>query len=318
MFSGFVKVGNWKGNMRIKKIISVLFFVLIGIIAIHYYIKYKERFYLITTVSMSYVLVISFLIIIMIFSYGLQLRILLNHYKLNLDYLQCLSLSRASALFNLVLPFLGGASFKAIYLKKYHNFNYSSFVASMGVANILHLMVNSVCAMILIGIAGRSILLFSIASIIFSVSLLFFLFGHKLSKLHFVSLRYLENIIDEWQRIRKDVKTLAKLFFLSTFNLAIIGFNTYVSFIAFSINISLVTSWTIAAFTTITGLMNLIPGNFGIREAIIIAISSMSGIGINEGAHAAALGRILSLIWTLLLTPFSHIIFLGKKEESTF
>jgi uncharacterized membrane protein YbhN (UPF0104 family) len=214
------------------------------------------------------------------------------------------------------LPFLGGASFKAIYLKKFHNFGYSSYIASMGIANMLHLMVNAICAMILIGIAGKSILLFSIVSIIFLVSLSFFLLGHKLSGLHFVSLRCLENIIDEWRRIRKDVRTLAKLFFLSTFNLAIIGFYTYVSFIAFSINISLVTSWTIAAFTTITGLMNLIPGNFGIREAIIIAISGMSGIGINEGVHAALLSRMLSIFWTLLLTPFSHIIFLRKKGES--
>jgi uncharacterized membrane protein YbhN (UPF0104 family) len=301
--------------MHIKKLFPVLILVLIGIIGIQYYIKYKERFYLITTVSMSSVLVISLLMIILYLSYGLQLRILLNHYRLNLHYLQCLGLSRATNLFNSLLPFLG-ASFKAIYLNKYHNFNYSSFIASMGVTNILHLMVNSVCALILIGIAGKSILLFLVTGTIFTCSLLFFLLGHKLSKLDFVPFRYLENIICEWQGIRKDAKTLTKLFFLSTFNLAITGFIIYLSFIAFSINVSPVTSWTIAALTTITGVMNLVPGNFGIREAIIIAISSMSDIGINEGVHAAALGRILSIFWTLVLIPLFSYNFLRKKDAS--
>jgi hypothetical protein len=60
---------------------------------------------------------------------------------------------------------------------------------------------------------------------------------------------------------------------------------------------------TIAAFTTIKGLMNLIPGNFEIRKAIIIAISSMSGIEINEGDINREVTRKLRLELTTNPTP---------------
>jgi uncharacterized protein (TIRG00374 family) len=171
--------------------------------------------------------------------------------------------------------------------------------------------------MILIGAAGKSILLFSVAGIIFAGSLLFFLLGHKLSRLDFMHFQYLKNIIFEWESIRKDVKTLTNIIFLSTFMLTINGLIIYLSFAAFSINVSFVTSWTIATLTTMTGVMNLVPGNIGIREAIIIAISGMSGISINEGAHAAVLGRILLIFWTFLLVPFfSYHFFRGKNLRS--
>ena len=284
-----------------KKLFSVLFLAGIAAAGIIYYFKNREDFYLITSVSMSALVAISSLCIVISLCFGLQLKILMNHYNLDIGFLKCYSLSRTSSFINLLLPFGGGTSFKAIYLKKLLKLRYSSFIASTAIANLIKIMIFSLIAVFLVMPLGGVLSAMSI--IIFSASLLFFLLGHKLKKLDITSSGYVIKVIDEWQKIKEDRSTITKLICLSLFSFVATSLNTYLSFWAFSVDISLRAGGTIAAFTTITGLLNLVPGNLGIREAMFIIISRTYGIEINESIHAAALGRILSTIWTLLLAP---------------
>lgn len=49
----------------------------------------------------------------------------------------------------------------------------------------------------------------------------------------------------------------------------------YFSFRVFSVDLSLITGSVIAAITTIAGAVKLIPGNLGVKEAIITAIADV-------------------------------------------
>jgi len=303
--------------MNTKKIFSTLFFLGITIISIIYYLKHREDFYLIMTISLEAVIVLSCIAIMITLCYGLQLKILLGHYNLRVKFLECFELSRAGSFANLWLPIGGGASIKAMYLKKFHNLKYSSFIASMGVANIIRFVVNTFFAMLILGFTGHRTdkLLFAIAGVIFAGTLSFLFLGHNVKKYKMLSFGHLGSIIDEWQSIRKDYQTMIKLSYLSTVTFIITSASIYASFRAFSSDISIFTSATIAAFTMITGMLNLVPGNLGIREAIIIAIAGTHGIGMNEGVHAAALGRLVLIIWTLFFAPFSLYNLSNKKLE---
>lgn len=267
-----------------------------------YYFRHQEEFHLITTVSKGALVGLSALFILISVCYALQLKILMHHYRLDIDFLRCYGLSRASSFLNLFLPFGGGASFKAIYLKRLLDFRYSSFIASMAIANAIKIMVFSLAAMLLVMPAGGILLVVSVA--LFSASLFSLLYGHKLKRLDVTFSGYLKRIADEWRSIKEDRKTVTKLISLSLLLFTVATLYTYLCFKAFSVDISLPASGTIAAFTTITGLFNLVPGNLGIREALVILISNNYGIGVNESVHAAALGRILQIAWTFLLATF--------------
>ncbi len=306
-----------RDNMRIRKVISIFFLVFICITAVYYYLKHRDDFYLITTLSVGSVLVVASLIIIHQLIYGLQLKILTDHYNLDLNFLQCFGLSRMATFINLWTPVGGGASFKAIYLKKFYNLNYSSYIASMGIVNVIHILVNSLGAMILLLFTGKRIamFLFLTAGLCSLGTLSFFLAGHKMGKYLIPLIRYFKNIFEAWEDIRRDRVTIMKLITLSFFIFLLSTIGIYFLFRAFSSDLSLPASGTIAAFTAITGVINLIPGNFGIREAVIIMISGIYGIQVNESIHAAALGRILSVIWTFLLAPLFKCNISEKKGK---
>jgi uncharacterized membrane protein YbhN (UPF0104 family) len=294
-----------------KKLLSFLFFVGIVAAGIIYYFRHKEDFYLITSVSMSALIVISSLFIVISLSFGLQLKILMNHYNLDIGFFECYGLVRTSSFINLLLPFGGGASFKAIYLKRLLKLRYSSFIASMAIANIIKIMIFALAAVFLVMPLGG--VLSPVSIIIFCASLFFLLLGHKLKKLDITSAGYVSRVIDEWQKIKKDRMTIMKLVCLSLFLFVATTFSTCLLFRAFSVDIPVRAGGTIAAFTSITGLLNLVPGNLGIREALFILISRAYGIEINESVHAAALGRLLQIIWTFVL---ASIFIRTRKKES--
>ena len=90
----------------------------------------------------------------------------------------------------------------------------------------------------------------------------------------------------------------------------------YVSFNAFEIEISLFACGAIASLTIISASLNLVPGNLGVNESIIIIISAVSGVGINEGLHAVVLARIVLLAWALMIIPLFAGKFLKVKDET--
>lgn len=298
----------------VKKMLSVLFLVCIVAAGIIYYVTHKEDFYLITSVSTSALVVLSALFIVISLCLGLQLKIIMNHYHLDIGFLECYGLSRTSSFINLLLPFGGGMSFKAIYLKKLLKLRYSSFIASMAIANIIKIMIFALAAVFFVLPLGG--VLSSVSIITFSASLLFLLLGHKLKKLDNTSAGHVIQVINEWQKIKEDRSTIAKLVCLSLFFFAATSVSIYLSFQAFSVDISVRAGGTIAAFTSITGLLNLVPGNLGIREALFIIISRTYGIGINESAHAAALGRLVQIIWTFILASSFRYNFSRKTTDT--
>ncbi len=289
-----------------KKIFSTLFLLGITAVGIIYYFNHREEFYLITNVSVSALAALSCIFILISLCYGLQLKILMDHYGMEIGFFQCYGISRASSLLNLFLPVGAGASFKAVYLKKLLKFRYSSFIASMGITTVIKIMLYALIALLLLLVSDGKInwFLIAVSGFVFSGSLLFLFLGHKLKRLDITSSGYMRKVVDEWQKIKGDRGTMKRLLMVGLILFLATGLNTYLSFRAFSVSISANASGTIAAFTTITGLLNLVPGNLGVREAIVILISESHGISVNEGVHAAALGRLLQIIWTIVLASF--------------
>jgi uncharacterized protein (TIRG00374 family) len=298
-----------------KKIFSTLFLLGIAAAGIIYYFNHRAEFYLITTVSVSALAALSCIVIIISLCNGLQLKILMNHYGMEIGFSQCYGISRASSFINLFLPIGTGASFKAVYLKKLLKFRYSSFIASMGITTVIKIMLYALIALLLLMVSDGKINMFliTVSGLVFSISLLFLFLGHKLKRLDITSSGHMRKVIDEWQKIKRDRETMGRLLMVGLILFLASGLNTYLSFRAFSIDISATASGTIAAFAIITGLLNLVPGNLGIREAIIILISESHGIGINESVHAAALGRLIQVIWTIILASFFRYNLSNKK-----
>jgi uncharacterized membrane protein YbhN (UPF0104 family) len=303
--------GRGKGP-GIRRIAAIIIFMgVMGAVGF-YVLRHREEFHLISRVSIEALSFLSVLIVLASFCYAVQLKILTDHYGLGLTLMDCFGISRATTFADLWLPFGGASSLKAVYLKKFHDLRYSSFIASMGIAQMMKIMLNSMAAVVLLTISGvkTAALLTATVGTIFLSTLAFFLVAHRIDNRFFGISRHLKTLMEEWQKIRADHRTLKRLILL---NLALFVLNCFLigaAFRSFGIAIPPVAICLIASFTIITGVINLVPANFGVREAVIMASSAMFGAGLNEGLHAAALIRIVGTIWTLLLAPvFSAHLF---------
>jgi uncharacterized membrane protein YbhN (UPF0104 family) len=250
------------------------------------------------------VVVVALLRVSLFFCHGAQVKVLTDHYNLNLRFSQWFGLSRMTTLANLVLPLGSGSSLKAVYLQRFHNLTYSSFLASAAVGGITRIVIMSFLTMaLLLPSWPQSVPLLAVMGAAFAGGLLFILFGHKLPEQYYFSSNKLLSIVKEWRKIRTDHKTLGRLAILNCIIYVVSTLEIYVSFKAFSIDASLVSSGVISAFTTFSGAIGLIPANLGIKEAIFMTISAVYGMGINEGLHAAALHRVVGAACTILLAP---------------
>jgi len=153
----------------IQRGVLILLPIVVLALIIYYYTKHREDFQLITTVSVGPILIISLLKLVRMYCRSLELKILTDHYNLNLSFSQWFGLSRVTAFSNLFLPSGGGASLKAVYLKKCHDLRYSSFVALTGIATILKLMVFAMFSIALLLLSRRTELLLFLVSGLFIV-----------------------------------------------------------------------------------------------------------------------------------------------------
>jgi hypothetical protein len=217
--------------------------LLLGI-GLAYLIHHKQELHLISQVSLSDVAILSVLVIILSFCNGLRLKVITDHYDLNLTFSQWFGISRASALANLWLPLAGATPLKAMYLKQFHQMRISSFIAAMGVAQLLVIALNSgfVIMLLIFSGGGANIVLFATIGGIFLGALLFLLFIPNFRLNLFPSLSYLENIRTEWREIRGDSKTIKNLVSLNALIFCLISFSIIVAFRAFSFDVSFATA----------------------------------------------------------------------------
>ncbi|MGB7947534.1 MAG: lysylphosphatidylglycerol synthase transmembrane domain-containing protein [Candidatus Binatia bacterium] len=283
---------------------STLLFAAIVVFGIVYYATHKEDFHLMTSVSPLAVVVLLSLEAVHIVCLGVQVKLLTDHYNLGLTFFQWFGLARMTSLTNLMFGFGAGASVKGVYLKKFHDLKYSSFIAATGIAVIIKLLVGGLFALALLLFSGQATLfLLLIASAIVAGTLGFLLIGHKLPQGFLFSWSRLSALVQEWRSIRANHKLIAKLVVLSVVLFAIYTLEIYFAFDAFASNASLAASGIIAVFDGLSGALKLIPGNLGVKEAVFATISVAYGLTVNEALHAALLHRVIRTAVSLVLAP---------------
>ena len=267
-----------------------------------YFMMHREDFQLLSSFSAPAITVLVLLEVLMILCFGLQMKMLTDHYDLGLTFAQCFGLARITSLANLMFGFAAGASVKAVYLKRSHNLKYSSFIAATGIAGIIKLMIGALFATVLLLMLGETAsFLLALAAAISAATLLFLGLAHKIPQNFFSFWGVLNDIVTEWRPIRHDRKMILQLVLLSILLFIIYSLEIYFAFAAFGINASFSASAVITAFDNLAGAVKVIPGNVGIKEAIFAMISTIYGIGINEGVHAAVLHRVIRAAVSLVV-----------------
>jgi uncharacterized membrane protein YbhN (UPF0104 family) len=303
--------------MRKKRLLSLLLLAGLMIFSGVYYMTHRDEFQLLRSISAQPIIILTVLEVLMILSLGLQMKILTDHYNLGLTFVQCFGLARLTSMANLMFGFAAGASVKAVYLKRFHDLKYGSFIAAAGIAGIIKLMIGGLIATILLlTLDLTASFLLALAGGISAATVLFLGLAHRIPQRLFSFWSVINDLVNEWRLIRHDRKMILHLLCLSVLLFVIYSLEVYFAFEAFGISAPLSVSGVITAFDNFAGAVKLIPGNVGIKEAIFGVISTIYGIGINEGVHAAVLHRVIRAVVSLVVgSGFAYKLVSTERKE---
>ena len=116
----------------------------IAIVLVSFYLfyKFREDFYLISNVSPVLVIVLSFLVIISITINGNKLNYITRSFNIELRTNEWVGLAFISSCLNGVV-FKSGSVVTSNFLKRKHNFPYTSFVGAMGADHFMMILINA-------------------------------------------------------------------------------------------------------------------------------------------------------------------------------
>ncbi len=254
----------------------------------------------------------------------------------SIHILESLKLTVVSSFVNFFTPVVGGASLRAVYLKRAHSLSYASFV---GVLYAYYLMFFAISFLIgMIGLAatpgsfsqtaGQVAALFFSAGIV--ASILFMAFGHKLIRAFDLlpqSNRYARSftqkihlIDDGWSVIRHDSRTVISMGLwaaAATFCVALVYWSAL-----HSLGID-GTVWTAIIFASlaIVGLLfNITPGSVGIREAVYAGMYSITMVNPKQVVAFSLIDRpaqllVITVGWILFGRSIIAAIPSSKQEN---
>ena len=236
-------------------------------------------------------------------------KLILNSYHLQLDAVDWLGVVNVANALALVLPLRMDLLFTAAYLKKVKRFSYANSVSvSAGnvVFSFLFALLQMLLALLMKGLgSGEWPTVLWLVFCIAAAAAVFFLvlarlFGnHMPEKLRRIP--KLKQVVDGFNALISNKSLLWKLLLCLTANNLVTLLQYRVCFAAMGIAVSLEQVLFFNSVSRITSLIAIVPGNIGIREAVMGAASALSGDLFNTGV-AVSLLHTLSLTVVYIVT----------------
>lgn len=240
------------------------------------------------------------------------LQVQLRPFGKTINLIESLKLTLVSSFVNFFTPVVGGASLRAVYLKRVHDLSYASFIGIMYAYYLVFFTVSFLIGMVgLIAIpgafgqtAGQAAALFFAAGIIASV--LFMVIGHKLIRIfgllpqsnHYVrSLTHKINLVEEgWSSIRRDRRTIVAMSLWAAVATCCVAVVYWAAMHSLGITSSVWTAVVFAALAIVGLLFNITPGSIGIREAVYAGMYSITAVSPSQVVTFSLIDRPAQLI----------------------
>ena len=295
----------------------------IAIISFYLFYQYREDFYLISQVNSILFITLSLLSILSIIINGNKLRIITESFNIKLKPNEWVGLSFISSSLNGVV-YKSGSLITSNYLKRQHNFPYTSFVGSLGADHLIMIMIN---ASIAFGIS-----IYSITLSVKTLALALLFLGMIITILYLVKSpsRFAKSENRFFKAFLQTAKILNnilqnKLLFRNLilnnlFLFIVMGLRFYFACKAIGINIDILYCY---IFTTVSAFVRLVPmlqSDIGSRELVVGFLSQSFGSGFKQGVLATAVDRVFEMIWALIgMAFFKNLLIsttLNTSEEN--
>jgi len=285
----------------------IYFAVILPIIAgFVFYIRHNRgEFAKILSLDFIDFAIISCLVIATILLNGMIIKVLVEFFKLKLRMAEWFGLSVVNTLGN-YLPLKIGFVLRAVYLKKAHNFPYTAFLSSMGVAYLIIILSSGFIGMLgmvaMYFVRGAfNLILFLFCAAIFSGGLFLIAFSPRVKPSENKLIRRIVNAIDGWNLIKKDRTLLLKLFCINVLLIFVYAFRVYYASAALGYDFPFLYALLIGIPAMLSIFLIFIPAGIGVREAVMGFSSKLLEQSALSGVVIGSLDRIVAMAWVIVL-----------------
>lgn len=307
----------------LKKYISPILTIVVLILFGAYLYNNPQIISQLALVNWIYIVIIMFIYLFVFFLEGIFVLISLKIFNKEILIKESFFLSIVSRIGNYLLPMRAGAIFRATYLKKKYNFEYTKFLSTLYGYYIIFFLLNSFIGVSVLIIRYLDIKVLSISLLLFFSSIILamlFLIFVRVSWSKYIKsdrgliskiLSMIDKFVKGWTLIVRDKRHFLMLLLIALGNILLNILIVYIEFISVGKTIDFVG---VVIYTCISGLSLLIsitPGSLGIREAAFLITSQSIGITENEVMQLAFLDR--GIMFVLLFMLLISILILNKK-----
>jgi len=259
----------------------------------------------------SYIFMLVALVIVGRVLAGLRIKLIVELFDVRLSFMEWFGTAVITNFYNCFL-FKGGTALTAVYLKNRHRLNFTRY-ASLNVGVI-------VIVMLVSAMTGLACSLYGYIKGAFDLPLVL-IFGAMLAgvavmmlmpKFRFPDvavLRPFNTLLECWEMMRSRRGTVLKLLVLEAAVLTAFSIRYYIAFRMFSTAVPLYICFILSPFNIISNVLSLIPSGYGVKEALVGAVSKIARTGFTEGVMATMINRVLMMLVAFALAPvFSYFL----------
>jgi uncharacterized membrane protein YbhN (UPF0104 family) len=204
------------------------------------------------------------------------------------------------------LPFNAGFVMRAVVLRRDHDLPYSSYVSLTMVNAVVNLGVGALLGLIGVSLGARTspvspLVSASLAAVVVSSVLLLYLPASRLPGGNSFVLRQLRKLAEGVAMIRGNGAAVGVMAILATSKVLSLSLRFAICFALLGQSMPLIGVVLVAIVQNLMAIVNVTPGNLGLREIVVSIMAAQLGTSQTIGLAAASVDRVFSLAYAVIV-----------------
>ena len=308
--------------MNKKRIIQIALVVIITAAFVIYIRKNSHHIKEALSIRPSFLISLILLNILNKVCLGLKTKKIMELFSIKLSSTEWFGSSVVSNFYNYLAP-KSGSAVVGVYLKNKHGLDYNKYMAVLITTGLITILTSGIVGLFVISFFYSSRLLNTITFLVMFLGMIVGpLLAFNLPKINFLAkgiFKRFEKFFEGWHVLHKSRKTIFFLAAMDVCTILLMAWRYFILFRMFSLSVAFAPCVLISPFNIITHFATMVPGAYGIKEAAVGAVSTLTSISFASGVLATLSDRIIMMTLTFILGPiFSFILlkhsFPVKKE----
>ena len=296
--------GADRRKLPLRHLVVAVVEILLVVFVVRYLLQHRAELEQLWSLRSSAVLLFGVLLAAEMLVRGVEFQFAVRLLNTRITGAESLSLSFATSLLNYA-PMNAGTVLRARVLKRARDLSYTHYVALMSALILLSIIAGACLGILVLALGSGSLadntdslaVLF-VAAIVLSVALLRVPAGWLRDRDGWIWTT-IGAFLEGWRQLRSDPRSLGLLFLLAIAKLLLVSARFWICFGALQLPVDYLGSIMFAVVASLLVIVSITPGAVGVRELLIGAIASVTGMSFAHGAAAASLDRVLSLLFVI-------------------